>query len=84
VRNVKIPGAVDDIGAGQGYVGVSVLFTTEAVKLNGVAHPSVPVYKLVYQLEPHEVEWLREGGRVVLTVIGKPPIVPHRLEVQPS
>lgn len=80
MKNVHIPGAVTNVGAGQGYEGISVLYTTEEV----LGRPNIPVYKVAYKLEPHEIQALSEGAKLVLTVVGSPPIMPHRLEVGSS
>jgi hypothetical protein len=82
MRNVRIPGAVNNVGASQGYVGISVLSTSEEVELNGQVSTCI-VSKVVYEVTEEEKQALLEGGRLVLTLLMKPPIVPHRLEVVP-
>lgn len=77
MKNVHIPGAQAAVGQSQGYQGVSVLYTTEEV----LGVEDVPVWKVAYRPDPREIQRLVEGGCVILTIVGNPPISPHRLEV---
>lgn len=81
MRNVKIPGAIDNVGLKQGYDGISVLATVEDVLLGGQTK-EMDVCKVVYELDDEEKKALVEGGRITLTILGKV-VVPHRLNVQP-
>lgn len=80
MRNVKIPGATDDVGAKQGYAGISVKVEREVATIGGVDR-EVTVCKMMYEPTPDEKRMLLEGGRVVLTMLTNV-VVPHRLEVQ--
>jgi hypothetical protein len=81
VRNVKLPGGTDDVGASQGYAGISVLSGRGTAVIGG-KEVEIDICKVVYELDAAERTALLEGGRVVLTTLGKN-IVPHKLEVQP-
>lgn len=80
MRNVNIPGATTDVGAKQGYVGISVKVEREIATIGGVDR-EVTVCKMMYELTPEERRALLEGGRIVLTMLTNV-VVPHRLEVQ--
>lgn len=81
MRNVKLPGGTHEVGAKQGYDAISVLPGREVATIGG-KDVEVDTCKIVYELEPDEKQALLEGGRVVLTILGKI-VVPHRLTVQP-
>jgi len=81
MRNVKLPGGTHEVGARQGYDGISVLPGREVATIGG-KDVEVDTCKVVYELDEVEKQALLEGGRLTLTFIGKI-VVPHRLSVQP-
>jgi hypothetical protein len=80
MRNVRIPGATENVGAKQGYVGISVKVEREVATIGGQDR-EVTVCKMMYELTSDERRALLEGGRIVLTMLSTV-VIPHRLEVQ--
>lgn len=81
MRNVKfpdVPGVTHDVGAHQGYIGISVKYVEENDDEPRRA-------EIMYQPDAQELRTLAEGGKIRLSLLlgerGK--IQPHRLDVTP-
>ena len=80
MRNVRIPGGTHDVGEKQGYIGISVMYATETHVTEGRT-VQVPCYKMVYKPDHDELKRLKQGAGIMLTILGSPPVVPHRIDV---